>query len=159
MKRIFVFALALVMMVSLCACGGKKTYRDVRWGMTQAEIKKLEANRGNSIITESENEISYTIGDLPTGNSNDVCIYYFDGKNGTLSSFVLGNAENGEDFFWALVPEIVDIYGDGTYDIQDDVLVVTATGKWSNEYETIEATLFRSSIRNTGMFVFTYTGD
>lgn len=169
----------LVIVLFLCGCivflrGNDRqekveTYRGICWGMNMEEIEKLEVSLGNKVIHEvsignkvvptisENNSVTYSISDLRISkDKSDICVYKFDGESKTLSSFIIGSITNGDEIFFTISKDLVEMYGEGKYASATDNDVIYLTADWNNENETIEGILFRSPICNEAYFTFTH---
>lgn len=160
MKRLISFLLILTICVSLCACGKSNVavYREVFWGMTQETIEQIEGKRGNTVIEGfKDGKIVYTMKDIPDLTSEyNRSVYFFEGENDTLSSFMIGSAKEGNKLVAYIVDDLEKIYGKSEYN-----LTTTKSGamyenyKWETDNETIEGIALFSSLANEAYFTFT----
>lgn len=149
-----------VLLAKKTAAPSREVYRGISWGMTRQEVGQLESGRGNTVknIGENDNTVTYTIKDLvDSENATNRCVYCFDGKGGTLSSFMIGTGDKGDYLWFTLGAVIKNLYGNGEVEQNTTGEPLYANAKWKNEYETVEGIFFYSSTNNEAYFTFTQT--
>lgn len=165
MKKVLALFLAMVMAVSLVACGGETSnenantlqseeseaaknnepYRGVVYGMSAEDIKTLEKGLSSTFIEGDEERLLYE-----ALVENDIVRVMYLFENEVLVSFrIIANPEFGTKNYLSFYDNLKK-----TLNVSYETMIVDGSTYWINDYQTIGASTTKSELTTHAMFIF-----